>query len=413
MRSEIATFEEINLSRDALRRLVISLVLREQKTLRKKGMITADQALNAHLLGKSPEAIDQIQIDEATLGIDSLGTLDLILAMNRFFDLSTTGIEDYLLVKKRICDWIDLLQQHRELRAQDWSFGFETSGSTGTPKQIVQSANWLWFEMRAQAAGPLEHLSSQGRILSLVPPHHIYGFLFSCVLPDLKHMDVIDLHYAAPGAAFRHAQAGDLIVGTPFNWEVLCKTGQRFCDGVNGVTAAGPMRPATWQVIAENNLSRLTEIYGATETGGIGSRCSPDAPFELLPHLEQTDLGVRSKDGGSALILQDVLAWETARTFHVSGRLDAMVQVAGVNVSPALVKDRLIEVKGVADAVVRLGSDRLRAFIVPEAGHSQEHLEKRILAHVNSTLDVPSRPASYCFGPQVPRNEMGKLVDWP
>lgn len=403
---------QLNLSRDALRRLVIGLVLREQQRLRRNGSVSADQVISGLVIGKRAEEIDDLELNEAKLGFDSLATLDLILAVNRFFDLGTSGVEDYLLIRRRIGDWLDLLQHHRRIAATSWRFGFETSGSSGEPKCIWQTADTLWTEMRAQAAGPFAHLSPPGRVISLVPPYHIYGFLFGCVLPDLLGMDVVDLHFAAPGAVFRHAQPGDLVVGTPHNWEILRKTGQCFCDAVNGVTAAGPMRSKTWEVIRQNNLYRLTEIFGSTETGGIGSRTDPEAPFQLLPHLEREGRQVSCRKTGERLALQDRLVWESPDLFRLEGRLDHMVQVAGMNVSPQVVRHQLDQVPGVAEAAVRLGKDRLKAFVVPTTGQETGALERRILAHVNATLEAPARPGSYTYGPQLPRNAMGKLTDW-
>ena len=405
------SFEQ-GLSKNALRRLIISFILHEQKKRQRQGLIRSDQALAARLAGRDADAIDDIEINEDMLGFDSLGILELILAMNRFFDLARSGVEDYLLINRRIGSWADLLSQHRMLVGPDWTFGFTTSGSTGNPSLVSHTAHDLWEEMEAQIAGPLSHVESPGRILLLVPPHHIYGFLFGCVLPDLLGMDVVDLYSAGPATPFRLAQEGDVIVGTPFNWDLLRRTDLKFAEGVYGVTSAGPSTPETWQCVQTNNLARLTEIYGSTETGGVGSRSGYGHPFDLLPHLNGTDGTITRRSATKPLVLQDKLDWSDARSFRVVGRLDTVVQVAGVNVSTTYVRDHILGIEGVADVAVRMGDDRLRAFLVPEAGVDCGTLQDNIQANIQAALDPPARPHSFTFGPQLPRNDMGKTADW-
>ena len=407
-----ATLTEPSLSLDALRRVVVSLILSEQKKRNKKGLIRQDQTLSSLICDLSPAEIDAVAITEETLGFDSIGVLELILAVNRFFDLSRTGVEDYLLVRRRVGDWTDLISQHRDAVGEAWSFGFETSGSTGESKLVQHSASALWAEIRAQTAGPFKHIRAPGRIILLVPPHHIYGFLFGCILPEYLGQDVIDLHNLAPFAAFRNARAGDLIVATPFHWEMLRKTEQRFHDGVFGVTSAAPASDGTWEVTEANNLQLLTEVYGATETAGIGCRSDQHAPFELLSHLVMDAKGNVRRSDGTQVVLQDRVEWSSPDRFHVLGRRDHVIQIAGVNVSPDHVKNQILQLEGVADVSVRPGKERLRAFVVPKPGVDAAMLERDLQAHILARLDAPARPASITFGSQIPVSEMGKLADW-
>lgn len=408
-----AVLEDMRLSNDAVRRILISLIMAEQESLHKKGVITGDHLLGPKVFGRNTADVDGIKITEEVLGFDSLGILDVILAVNRFFQLDASGAEDYLLIERDIGSWVRLVQKHRDLVADQWSFGFQTSGSAGKPKTVIHPAKVLWTEMAAQHQAPLRILRPPGRVITLVPPHHIYGFLFGCVLPEVAGVDHCDLHLASPTAAFREARSGDLIVGTPHNWDVLSKTGKIFATGVHGVTSAGPSTPGTWNVVSENGLAGLTEIFGSTETGGLASRTSPDDAFILLPHLSMVDGVIPCPVTGSPLPLQDNLVWTSARHFRIAGRIDHVVQVAGVNVSPALVANRIKLIAGVADAVVRLDDDRLKAFVVP--AHSQSEagaLRQSIHRELYRDLPAVARPTSIDIGPALPRNAMGKLSDW-
>ena len=409
---EKATCGALILGHDTLRRLLLAFILREQKTANKKGLIQNDQALAGLIAGKSNAEIDAIDINEDVLGFDSLGTLELITALNQFFGLSTSGIEDYFLLDRQIGAWVDLLAQHQGLVADQATYGFQTSGSTGASKLIHHPGCVLLSEMRAQSAGPFESMTASGRIITLVPPYHIYGFLFGCVFPELVSCQVIDLHNSAPGAAFRHARGGDLIVGTPFHWALLGKIGLPFRENVRGVTSAGPSNAQTWDVVASNGLAQMTEVYGATETAGIGFRTSQETPFQLLSHLNATNGQITRKDTDALLELQDSVAFIAPKKFHVGERLDDVVQVAGNNVSPRHVRKKILLLDGVADAAVRPGADRLRAFIVPKPEADPAQLDAQLRAHIADTLPAPARPTCLTFGPEIPRSELGKPTDW-
>lgn len=397
----------------ALRRLAISLILAEQEDLVAKGRLPRGALTALDDPNLSTDAQDALRIDEDGLGFDSLSRLSLILRINRFFHLSDTGIEDYLLMHRRLGDWVALLDQHLRLLGEGARFTFATSGSAGPVKHVCHTATALLAEVQAHRQGPLAKIPPGARILSLVPPHHIYGFLFTCVLPQAIGATVVDLHHAGPFAAIRHARAGDLVIGTPLNWRLLHDSGLRFAPGVQGVTSAGPACPRTWAVQHVNGLTHLTEVYGATETGGIGTRSGAEAPFDLLSHLVREPGGDTVGPRGSApLPLQDDLDWVAARQFRIQGRRDDVVKVGGINVSPAHVKTVLCACEGVAAVAVRLGQERIKAFVVPAPGVTPSALEPVLRAHILRALPAPARPAPVTFGPALPVNAMGKSCDW-
>lgn len=397
-----------------IRRLCISLILAEQGDLIRKGQMVSGASnplLDPRL---SVDALDQLRIDEEGLGFDSLARLGLILRVNRFFRLSTTGVEDYLLMYRSLGDWVELIGQHLSMVGEDVVFTFDTSGSSGPIKHVTHQGRDLQEEVSAHLLGPFAGLAPGTRILALVPPHHIYGFLFTCLLPTQLGSAVIDLHRSAPTAVFRHARAGDLIVGTPLHWDLLQQSGLRLSGGIFGLTSAGPSTFLTWRAPVTLGLSSLTEVYGSTETGGVGTRTEGQAAFQLLGHLRQIDgqIGFRNRDTG-VLELQDRLDWLSPTQFHVLGRKDDVVQVAGVNVSPSEIRTVLQAFSGVAEVAVRPGGNRLKAFIVPDpALPDPASFAESLHRHILQTLPAPARPTSLTFGPSLPRNAMGKLCDW-
>ena len=402
------------LSEDATRRILLSLIADEQEKLIKKGAVSPDRALAAQSLGLTKAQIGQMAIDEDQLGFDSLSRLDLVLRVNRFFQLHSSGVDDYLLIRRTIGDWVDLVMQHHALCQGNVQFTFLTSGSTGEPKPITHDLEALQAEVYGLFAGPNPIIPTAGRIIALVPPHHIYGFLFSCLLPSLTGAKVISLYQQPPTRCLTLAQTGDVVIATPYLWDKLAQSGLRFAPGVHGVTSGAPATTTTWSAVEKAHLATMTEVYGATETGGVGFRTVPDDPFDLLPHLAVTE-GQVHHDGLTCLRLdlQDRLHWTGARHFYVLGRLDDTVQVAGVNVSPQHVAREIAKITGVKSVDIRLRDDRLHALIVPShPDDATEAIARRIREHLSQHLAAPARPATLTFRASRPCNDQGKLLDW-
>ena len=403
-----------HLSRDAIRRVLLSLITVLQDALIKQGALGQGQSLAFQTMGYTHADIDSIEIDEASLGFDSLSRLDLVLAVNQFFQLHTTGVEDYLLIRRKIGDWVDLVEQHFDIVTQNAQIAFQTSGSTAEPKTIIHAFQTLQTEIYALLSGPVGQRPRSARIISLVPPHHMYGFLFSCLLPSMTGNETISLYQQTPTRCFTLARDGDLVIATPFIWNKLAQSALQFPPGVTGITSAAPSTPETWSVLDKTNLSGLIEVYGATEPRGIGFRSAHDSAFELLPHLDAAHKEIFPINGeGMPLDIQDDLAWVGPRHFEVTGRIDKMVQVAGVNVSPAHVARVISSIACVKEAKVRMNGDRLQALIVPTATNEPtDVVAKRVREHIVRSLPAPARPATITFATSLPVTDMGKVMDW-
>lgn len=346
------------------------------------------------------------------LGADSLARLEIIARVNQFFHMHETGAEDYLVVRPTLGDWREIVAASLRLKAE--RITFLTGGSTGAPKPMTHALADLVEEARGH--GDILGAACGGRVIALAPPQHIYGFLWGGLAPDLRGVETLDGRAWGPARAASEAREGDLIVATPFLWELMLRSGARFRPGVAGVTSTAPAPDALWTALAEAGLGRLLEIYGSSETGGLGWRDAAGAPFAPLPHLTCDGAGFRRRRDGARLEPPDRIAWRDDGRFAPAGRLDGAVQVGGVNVSRERVRARLMEHPDVSDCAVRLNGDgagaRLKAFVVPAADAAPDALAQALEAHCAATLSAPERPARFAFGPALPLNAMGKPTDW-
>lgn len=396
---------------EAARELCLALISQYQTEQIRRGTMSRDVHVRKLCAGLDVGQVDAITVTEDMLGIDSLALLDLVAGVTRYFGLDATGIEDYLLVQQSLGEWSALVAHHFERVADAGQITFSTSGSSGPPKHVPQTCAHL----EAEVAG-IAHVIFGGkpcgtRIVSAVAPHHIYGFLWSVLLPPAMGRHPAYAHESSLTRLVREAEAGDIVLATPFLWEKMADAGLSFAHGVIGVTSGGPTTAKTWRAAEQVGLESMLEVYGSSETGGVGYRWDMAEPLTLMHHLAREQDGIHRLWDHSALELQDKLVWGEGRAFAVAGRLDNVVQVAGTNVNLDLVQDALMQTGIASEAAVRMDGDRLKAFVVPKDNGDLTEAEAR-LRKALLTLPPVARPHRFAFGPRLPRNGIGKLSDW-
>ena len=358
-----------------------------------------------------------LPLGDGGLGFDSLERLQLAAALSEALHMHRSGVADYLLAQPRFGAWCHIARASLDHYSE--AMTLRTSGSSGTPKAVVHRLADLEQEVCA-LTGILAHPAK--RILSAVPRHHVYGFLFTVLLPcALGGVPVLDMRPHSPAAVATLAMPGDLVVAFPNYWAAAVRAASDgWPVGVTGVTSTAPMSGETAAALARAGLRRLVQIHGSTETAGLGWRDDPDVPYALLPTWERLDghlRRVRSDSDKVNVSPPDQLAWSDDRHYRVVGRADGAVQVAGVNVFSAHVAAVLGEHPGVAEVAVRLmkpaEGGRLKAYVVPRGKVNQQALLAELQTLARNRLVTPEQPRAYTFGPALPRDSMGKAADWP
>jgi len=357
-----------------------------------------------------------LRLDEQGLALDSLERLELAGAVAGFFGLVETGREDALLRGRTVADWTATVLGSWELGSRRLTF--TTSGSSGEAKACAHA----WEDVAQELDAITALVPGRARVVGLVPRHHIYGFLFGVLLPRWLGVPFCDGRAGTGVAGWR---PGDLVVGFPLRWELLARARAPIPPGIHGVTSTGPIDPDTVRALRGQGLERMLEVYGSSETGGVGWRDAPGAPYRLLPYWglrrggEELARGPAVPGGALRIVpAPDHLDAEEDGSFRVRGRRDQVVQVAGVNVSPARVRDVLASHPGVRDCAVRLMTpgegSRLKAFVVPgDALAEPARARRELRTWLAERLDAPERPGALAFGPELPRDAQGKQADWP
>ncbi|MEM9761119.1 MAG: AMP-binding protein [Pseudomonadota bacterium] len=336
-------------------------------------------------------------LDESGAGFDSIARLGYLSRIAEFFGLRDIGSEDYLTLAPDFGAVAQVVVQSMAIAVPH--FTFRTSGTTGKPKRIRHALATLSAE-----AGEAGLLPGPGRIVSLVKPQHIYGFLFTVLAPAMHGRPLIDARHRPPGAALSNARPGDIVVGTPPHWHTAFASAAE-ARGIWGITAGGPAAATLWEEARSAGLAGLCDVYGATETGGIGRRTQPES-FSLLPHLSLDAAGAVVNSSGVRLPVQDRLSWTGARRFALAGRRDRAVCVAGETVAPAAVSALLESLAATDTAEVVLSGEgaqaRLEAHVTAVAGSDPATVEEAMRALCALRLPAAARPMVYRITVQLP-----------
>lgn len=297
-----------------------------------------------------------------------------------------------------------------------------TSGSTGdmtacpkTSDQLLGEAIMLQTEFFGRSAQ---------RIVSTVPPGHIYGLLYSVLAPLLGgHSFLRDTPLLPESVASRlstfHAQ---VLVTVPAHLRTLVSPDAEMFGSVQRVlSSTAPLATATAQEFQSHTGLDITEVLGSSETGGIAWRLrSRGEDFKPLPNVKV------SLDSDGRLLIDspyvdahvtrpyvssDIAELHPDGTFRHIGRADGIIKVGGRRVSLPEMQRWLTSADGIDDAAVTSvetsGSrgHSILAAVVTDARWTQGSL----LTAMSEHFERSSLPRRVVFADELPREDNGKI----
>ena len=255
----------------------------------------------------------------------------------------------------------------------------------------------------------------------MVPPHHMYGFETTVLLP--LHTPVAT--WCGPAfypqdvvAALRSVPAPRVLVTTPLQIRTLLHASIDLPPIERIVSATAPLFPDMAQAAEKRWKTRVVEIFGATEVGSIAGRrtvggdvwttyarvrlhqASPDAETLVSgPHAE-------------AYPLSDIIEILDDRHFRLVGRRLDVIKLGGRRASLAELNRILAELDGVIDGQFVAPEDldhqptaRLLVFVV-----APERSAEDLLAELRHRIDPLFLPRRIIKVDMLPRNDVGKLT---
>jgi acyl-coenzyme A synthetase/AMP-(fatty) acid ligase len=303
-----------------------------------------------------------------------------------------------------------------------WVYLF-TGGSTGTPRIWSKSPRNLLME--SANLSEFFGIGQEDVILASVPANHIYGLLYSVLLPLVSGACVSARTPVYPNEIIRSAVdiGATVLVSIPAHYRAVQPAPLAGGPLHTAFSSAGVLPEQDDLAFHHSTGTAITEIYGSTETGGIayrrrGAGITELQPFEYVDvKIEGERLHVRSdflsaeleKDRGGYFLTADRVAPAHSPGFEILGRTDGIVKVGGKRVDLASVRQAILALSGVRDAHV---------FSIPvKSGRENEILAvlsgrmsgDQVVRELKSALPPYALPRRVKVVEQIPLTATGKI----
>ncbi|WP_421243127.1 AMP-binding protein [Aeromonas enteropelogenes] len=234
-----------------------------------------------------------------------------------------------------------------------------TSGSSGQPKAIAKPWSLIEAEVRVQATLWGAALTG-ARLFASVSHQHIYGLLFRILLPLALGVPFARRQTDYPEQLLAQPQSWALISSPAFLSRLGAVLNAPGCRLV--VSSGGPLAYEDARQCAALLGPLPVEIYGSSETGGIGWRQSsgPDCPWTPFPGVE---VGCDEQQTLllSSPFMDELAPWRGSDRialcgepgqFRLLGRLDRIIKLEEKRISLDEVEQRLLALDCVHDAAI-------------------------------------------------------------
>ncbi len=240
-----------------------------------------------------------------------------------------------------------------------------TSGTMGPMTPWQKTGAELLGE--AQTLGTTFEVEPGARIVGTIPPGHIYGLLFTILLPLLRGAAFSrdTPHHAEAIAHCVRANEATILVTVPVQLRALGALPAGALPSLQRVfSSTGPLPESVADSFTARFGLPVTEIFGSTETGGIASRIrqtGDPATWQPLDGVEISETAAGRLEVDSPFVHADLpRPFETADLVEIHengsfthlGRSDGVVKIAGRRVSIPEVEECLRQHADVEEAAV-------------------------------------------------------------
>ncbi len=297
-----------------------------------------------------------------------------------------------------------------------------TGGSTGTPT--------IWSKTIANLFGEARFMAEEYRvdredvIVATVTPFHIYGLLFSVLLPLVATAAVAAETPSFPaeiaGAVSHHAAT--VLVSVPAHYRVIADR-QLHSTLRLAFSSAGMLDEGDNEQFCRGNGVGVVEVYGSTETGGLATRNRAEGQAAFYPlspvswKILRRRLLVNSpflspdlpRDEDGFFLSGDLVEQHGEESFFLLGRADSVTKVGGERVDLDEVRDVIQSQVAVKECVVVVhGEDTGRGNRIAAMVRGKNIDIAALRSVLAEVLEPAARPKRILAVKQIPVTANGK-----
>ncbi|MFA6284403.1 MAG: fatty acid--CoA ligase family protein [Desulfurivibrionaceae bacterium] len=298
-----------------------------------------------------------------------------------------------------------------------------TGGTTDAPQLWSKTGENMFGEgfFLARCFGVTE----KDRIVATVAPYHIYGLLFSVILPLVSSASVVMDTPSFPGEIAKTIadHQATILASIPPHYRAMRAKKIEAASLRLAFSSAGMLEAEDNDAFSRLNNVGIVEVYGSTETGGIATRNrhAGETSFTAFPdvswRITEQRLCVRSPYLSPELPLAedgffttgDRVEAEGAHAFALKGRADGVTKVGGKRVDLEEVRACIKKAPAVSDCVVlslpEPGSRAQRIVALIQGVEVDTELVRETLAE---SLEPYALPRLFKTVAQIPVTESGK-----
>ena len=250
---------------------------------------------------------------------------------------------------------------------------FFTSGTTGVPTGALKNRENIEGELAALQA--IFEPEAFERVIVTVPFIHIYGFLSGLMLPRRLGCEVLlKEEYYPQELITLHEHKKSLVVTSPVYIKALLrlKRGQDLSNVVF-LSSTGLLVEDEVAQFEQQYNTRLIQLFGSTETGGVAIKRGVDPYWEPLKDVlvtknHESRMVVDSPYLSSHLLEEKITLMKRPFTttdiieldgkrFKLLGRANEIIKVSGKRISIVALEGLIEREFGVNDALISIVSD--------------------------------------------------------
>ncbi len=236
-----------------------------------------------------------------------------------------------------------------------------SSGTTGVPKVIARS----WASIDREIASYTELFQAAENMTPLVacPVNHSYGLISGVLSAIRRGKEPVIINNLNPKYIIRKMSGAEnpLLYASPVLIHTVSLLYPRDSKLHAVMTSGTNMRQPLFGHLKER-ARFVFQQYGCSEVGCISLSENPSDPSDIgfaLPHLSlaagddaenPAEIVVSGETG--EIHTRDLGYFGASGSLRIVSRIDDMINVAGVNVYPVQVENVVLELEGIADAVV-------------------------------------------------------------